>query len=73
MGTIGQYLDETTRKITVHLKVEVLGKAVTVGELGLFVIDGISTGKDLMISKNLIPRQTLSSTESKVIKYTINI
>lgn len=66
---IDNYLNEETRKITIYIKIKPNGAAIQLGELGLFV-----TGSpDVMISKNFMHRQTISGSEAKVIKYTINI
>lgn len=67
--TIKDYLNEETRKITIYIKITPTSEAIQLGEIGLFV-----TGSpDVMISKNFMHRQTISGSEAKIIKYTINI
>lgn len=73
MGGIDQYLNTTTRKITVFIKIKPRTTAIQLGEIGLFAIDSIDPGKLTLISKTMLHKQTLSNSETKVIKYTINI
>jgi hypothetical protein len=51
--------------------------AFELGEIGLFVKKTIAgdpvTYDYIMISRNLIHKQHISTTEAKIIKYTINI
>lgn len=73
MGGIDQYLNATTRKITVFIKIKPKTTAIQLGEIGLFAIDSTNPEKLTLISKTMLHKQTLSNSETKVIKYTINI
>ena len=66
-----KYIFEDERKIIIYVKIEPT-QAFELGEMGLFV-KGTNPDPDIMISRNLMQKQFLSNTESKIIKYTINI
>lgn len=67
-GLNSDYLFEDDRKIIFYVKIDAT-EAFDLGEIGLFV-KGTS---DTMISCNLMTKQFISTTETKIIKYTINI
>ena len=65
-----RYLFEDERKIIIYVKI-VASTAFELGEMGLFV-KGTNPNPDIMISRNLMQKQFISTSESKIIKYTIN-
>lgn len=68
--SISNYLNKTTRKITIFIKI-VPKKAIQLGEMGLFVKP--DSGDDILISRTIMHKQTLSNSEIKILQYTINI
>ena len=66
-----RYLFEDERKIIIYVKI-VANTAFELGEMGLFV-KGVDPEADIMISRNLMQKQFVSTSEAKIIKYTINI
>lgn len=68
--SIKNYLNKTTRKITIFIKI-VPKKAIQLGEMGLFVKP--DSGDDILISRTIMHKQTLSNSETKILQYTINI
>ncbi len=70
------YLFENERKIIIYVMIST-DVSFELGEMGLFVKKTIAgdpvTYEYIMISRNLIHKQHISTTESKIIKYTINI
>ena len=70
--SIKNYLNKTTRKITIFIKI-VPKKAIQLGEMGLFVDSGDENTPDILISKTMMHKQTLSTAETKILQYTINI
>ncbi len=69
--SIKNYLNKTTRKITIFIKI-VPKEAIQLGEMGLFV-KGVNPAPDILISKTMMHKQTLSNSETKILQYTINI
>lgn len=69
--SIKDYLDTDTRKITIFIKIVPKKAAIQLGEMGLFVKP--DSGPDILISKTMMHKQTLSNSETKILKYTINI
>lgn len=69
--SITNYLNKTTRKITIFIKIKPKGAAIQLGEMGLFV--EADSGPDILISKTMMHKQTLSNSETKILQYTINI
>ena len=64
---ITDHLFDDERKIIIYVMIDA-DPAFELGEMGLFtVVDNI------MISRNLMVKQFISTTETKIIKYTINI
>ena len=68
--SITNYLDEDARKIKIFIKI-VPKKAIQLGEMGLFVKP--DSGSDILISRTIMHKQTLSNSEIKILQYTINI
>jgi len=66
-----RFIFEDERKIIIYIRIST-EDAFELGEMGLFV-KAIDPVNDIMISRNLMHKQWISSTESKVIRYTINI
>jgi len=73
-ASIKDYLDYDTRKITIFIKI-VPRKAIQLGEMGLFVQVGQDPDpeQDILISRTIMHKQTLSNSEIKILQYTINI
>lgn len=73
--SITDYLNKTTRKITIFIKIVPIAAAIQLGEMGLFVQVGQDPDpeEDILISKTMMHKQTLSNTETKILQYTINI
>lgn len=69
--SIKNYLNKTTRKITIFIKIVPKAAAIQLGEMGLFVKP--DSGSDILISKTMMHKQTLSNSEIKILQYTINI
>lgn len=77
---INRYIHEDIRKIIIYIKITA-AQAFELGEIGLFVKGNIISEEgvtpvvydSIMISRNLMHKQHISTTESKIIKYTINI
>lgn len=69
--SIKNYLNKTTRKITIFIKIAPRTAAIQLGEMGLFVKP--DSGDDILISKTMMHKQTLSNSETKILQYTINI
>ena len=69
--SIKNYLNKTTRKITIFIKIVPKAAAIQLGEMGLFVKP--DSGDDILISRTIMHKQTLSNTETKILQYTINI
>lgn len=74
--SIKNYLNKTTRKITIFIKI-VPNTAIQLGEMGLFVEaeqdPEAEPVPDILISKTMMHKQTLSNSETKILQYTINI
>lgn len=83
--SIKDYLDTDTRKITIFIKIVPKKAAIQLGEMGLFVkVDQPPLPDplpdplpepvpDILISKTMMHKQTLSNSETKILQYTINI
>ena len=73
--SITKYLNKTTRKITIFIKIVPKAAAIQLGEMGLFVQVGQDPDpeQDILISKTMMHKQTLSNSEIKILQYTINI
>lgn len=70
--SIKDYLNKTTRKITIFIKIDPI-TAIQLGEMGLFVEAEEEADPDILISRTIMHKQTLSNTETKILQYTINI
>lgn len=71
--SIKNYLNKTTRKITIFIKIVPKAAAIQLGEMGLFVGVENDPVPGILISRTIMHKQTLSNTETKILQYTINI
>lgn len=71
IADITSHIFDDERKIIIYVMINT-AVAFELGEMGLFVKE-TDPAPDVMISRNLMTKQFISTTETKIIKYTINI